>query len=313
MARPLVGRAVPGEPVWKGAGGLENRQERLASPHHAPRAGICKRGFGPPRAQTGDAPRRLTKGNHRWNPANAGRKEGDRTLPPLRMDLSQACPDGHPQYSPRRPFHPLRMCTPATVFQRAAPPSRRGGDACARSLLRIPPIQPGQFMKHPEAPTFSKRMVARKRDRGALHGEGRAPSRPRGRGVPGMSQQRPVETARTKPGPPGIRRLFWGSGWIKRWRDPGGAAFSRAACPSHGAAESRTSQKEDAPFRKPLWPQCQLAPAARGRSYTSEKSVLSPLFGSSTGMRRRSLTSLARRSRGSCSPWTKMSFFGRAS
>ena len=59
MARPLVGRAVPGEPVWKGAGGLENRQERLggdASPHHAPCAGLCKRGFGPPRAQTGDAP-----------------------------------------------------------------------------------------------------------------------------------------------------------------------------------------------------------------------------------------------------------------
>ena len=34
--------------------------------------------------------------------------------------------------------------------------------------------------------------------------EGRASSRPRGRGVPGMSLKSPVETARTKPGPPRI-------------------------------------------------------------------------------------------------------------
>ncbi len=39
----------------------------------------------------------------------------------------------------------------------------------------------------------------------ALHGEGRASSRPRGRGVAGMSRKRPVETPRTELGPPGMR------------------------------------------------------------------------------------------------------------
>ena len=47
--------------------------------------------------------------------------------------------------------------------------------------------------------------------------------------------------------------------------------------------------------------------------YTSPNSVESPLFGNSTGIRNRSLTSFASRSLGSCSPWTRMSFFGRAS
>ena len=44
----------------------------------------------------------------------------------------------------------------------------------------------------------------------ALHGEGRASSRPRARGVPVMSQKSPADTARTKPGPPGMGLdRFW--------------------------------------------------------------------------------------------------------
>jgi hypothetical protein len=49
---------------------------------------------------------------------------------------AEACLDGHPQYSPRRPSLPLRMCTLATVFHRAAPPSRRGANACAPPILQ---------------------------------------------------------------------------------------------------------------------------------------------------------------------------------
>jgi hypothetical protein len=39
----------------------------------------------------------------------------------------KACINGHPQYSPRRPFHPLHTRNPQAIFLRATPPSRRGG------------------------------------------------------------------------------------------------------------------------------------------------------------------------------------------
>ncbi len=42
---------------------------------------------------------------------------------PLRMDHAKACIDSHPQYSPRRPFLPLRALNPYAIFLRVAPPS----------------------------------------------------------------------------------------------------------------------------------------------------------------------------------------------
>ena len=89
-----------------------------------------------------------------------------------RMEHAEAGIDGHPQYSPRRPFHPLRIRCPGTLFLRAAPPSRRGADACARSILRIPPRHPGSTisihqsgLSYSVAPrTFPDHKVARKRD-----------------------------------------------------------------------------------------------------------------------------------------------------
>ena len=50
------------------------------------------------------------------------------------------------QYSPRRPFPPLRGHTPEAVFLRAAPPSRKGGNAHALSIFRIPPYR-GSWMR----------------------------------------------------------------------------------------------------------------------------------------------------------------------
>ena len=59
-----------------------------------------------------------------------GRPSRQSRLPPaptkesisLRMDHAKACIHGHPQYSPRRPFLPLRTRNPQTIFLRAAPP-----------------------------------------------------------------------------------------------------------------------------------------------------------------------------------------------
>ncbi len=51
----------------------------------------------------------------------------------LRIDQVEAWIDGNPQYSPRRPFLPLRTRDPQAIFLRAAPPSRRGANACACS------------------------------------------------------------------------------------------------------------------------------------------------------------------------------------
>ena len=65
----------------------------------------------------------------------------------------------------------------------------------------------------------------------ALQLEGRASSRPRERGVPGMSLKSPVDTARTKPGPPRMRLVA---------RSTGRDALPRVR--KRGAAESRTSQ-----------------------------------------------------------------------
>ena len=51
----------------------------------------------------------------------------------LQIDPTTACIDGHPQYSPPRPFLPLRTCNPQAISLRAAPPSRRGGRMLAHS------------------------------------------------------------------------------------------------------------------------------------------------------------------------------------
>ncbi len=90
----------------------------------------------------------------------------------LRMDHADACIDGHPQYSPRRPFQPLRARNPGPIFLRAAPPPRRGANACALSILHlslhnltavIPPRRSGSsFLQPPRR--FSPHKVARKRD-----------------------------------------------------------------------------------------------------------------------------------------------------
>ncbi len=56
---------------------------------------------------------------------------------PLRMDHAEACIDGPPQYSPLRPSLPLRTRNPQAIFLRTAPPSRRGANACALSILQV--------------------------------------------------------------------------------------------------------------------------------------------------------------------------------
>ena len=66
-----------------------------------------------------------------------------------------------------------------------------------------------------------KALVARNRSRRALHGEGRASSRPREQGVSGMSPKSPVDTARTNPGPPRMRPVA-----LSRGRD----ALPRVRC-----------------------------------------------------------------------------------
>ena len=73
---------------------------------------------------------------------------------PLRIDHAEACLDGHPQYSPRRPSLPLRMRTLATVFHWAAPPSRRGANARAPSILQH--ISPQYHGDHPHPPNSPK-------------------------------------------------------------------------------------------------------------------------------------------------------------
>ena len=50
-----------------------------------------------------------------------------------RMEHAKACIDGHPQYSPRRPFLPLRTRNPQAIFLRAVPPLSEGGE-CSRTL-----------------------------------------------------------------------------------------------------------------------------------------------------------------------------------
>ena len=72
---------------------------------------------------------------------------------PLRRDHAEASIDGHPQYSPRRPFHPLRSHNPEAVLLRAEPPSRRGAGACARFSLPIPSARvPFESHPHPFFP-----------------------------------------------------------------------------------------------------------------------------------------------------------------
>ena len=52
---------------------------------------------------------------------------------PLRMDHAEACFDGHPQYSPRRPFLLPERNTPNAFLQPGGPPLSEGGQ-CLRSL-----------------------------------------------------------------------------------------------------------------------------------------------------------------------------------
>ena len=71
-----------------------------------------------PGAATGGSTAGSRRGTWIAMPARSGSS-------PLRMAPVEAGIDGHPQYSPRRPFHSLRNRNPRTVFLRAAPPSRR--------------------------------------------------------------------------------------------------------------------------------------------------------------------------------------------
>ncbi len=93
------------------------------------------------------------RGKHDFPPATS------ETIP-LRMDHAKACIDGHPHYSPRRPFLPLRTCNPQAIFLWAAPPSRSGANARGLSILRIslhdfPAILPVHYPKNHVLPENS--------------------------------------------------------------------------------------------------------------------------------------------------------------
>ena len=70
------------------------------------------------------------------------------------MDPVEADRDGHPQYSPRRPFHSLRIRHPGTLIHRAAPPLSEGGE-CLRAL-RAPNAALTSFPRRPRPPNSPK-------------------------------------------------------------------------------------------------------------------------------------------------------------
>ena len=85
-----------------------------------------------------------SRGRDGGSTAGSRRTKGDSTLATnvaslLRMHHAAVCIDGRPQYSSRRPFHLLRSLNPGVFLPPGGTPLSEGGDACARSILRILP------------------------------------------------------------------------------------------------------------------------------------------------------------------------------